>query len=495
MNTLLLIVRLVLALVLLVAGLAKLADREGSREAVLGFGVPDALAGTVTTVLPIAELSAAVLLVPAATACAGAVIAAALLVSFCAGIARSIARGEAPDCHCFGQLHSSPAGPKTLARNLVLGAGAVFVVVGDPSTSATAWMGRLSGTGLVVLLAGIALAAVLGACAAFALSLLGQHGQLLLRVDALEEALEAHGIPLPSAAPEPGPAAAGLPVGAGAPEFEIPDLDGVQVTLRSLISGSTPVMLVFTDPGCGPCSALMPQIAAWQRDEAQRLRIALISRGGRDANLAHAREHGVADVLVQGDREVSERFGVQGTPSAVLIAADGTIASPARAGADAIKALVASQIAAPALAAPTLAVHHHEPQVGRPAPDITLRTLDGAESTLASAISGPTAVLFWNPSCGFCERMLPELRALEEAGPADAPGLVLVSTGDPAVNRQMGLSAPILLDQSFAAGSAFGAAGTPSAVLLNADRRIASPVAVGAEAVLALFGVRDALAA
>src|ERR1700737_3612374 len=99
MNTLLLIARLLLALVLLVAAVAKLADREGSREAVLGFGVPDALAGSVTTLLPLAELVACALLVPAATARIGAVTAAALLVSFCAGIARSIARGEAPDCH------------------------------------------------------------------------------------------------------------------------------------------------------------------------------------------------------------------------------------------------------------------------------------------------------------------------------------------------------------------------------------------------------------
>jgi uncharacterized membrane protein YphA (DoxX/SURF4 family) len=219
MNAILLTARLLLALVLLVACLAKLADRAGSREAVLGFGVPEALAGSVTTLLPLAELAAAVLLVPAATARAGAVIAAALLVSFCAGITRSIAHGEAPDCHCFGQLHSSPAGPKTLARNLLLGAAAVLVVVGGPGTSATAWISRPSGTALVVLLAGVALAAVLAGCGAFALSLLRQHGQLLLRVDALEHALAGHGIPLPSTAPEPAPAAAGLPVGARAPEL------------------------------------------------------------------------------------------------------------------------------------------------------------------------------------------------------------------------------------------------------------------------------------
>jgi len=52
--------------------------------------------------------------------------------------------------------------------------------------------------------------------------------------------------------------------------------------------------------------------------------------------------------------------------------------------------------------------------------------------------------------------------------------------------------APILLDDEFAAGNAFGAAGTPSAVLVDKRGRVASSVAVGADAVLALAGVDGA---
>src|SRR3954463_14740375 len=101
--------RLVLALVFLTAGAAKLADREGSRAAIAGFGVPPAMASPLGVLLPLVELTAAVLLVPAAAAAWGALLALALLLLFIAGIARSMARGEAPDCHCFGQLHSAPA--------------------------------------------------------------------------------------------------------------------------------------------------------------------------------------------------------------------------------------------------------------------------------------------------------------------------------------------------------------------------------------------------
>ncbi len=50
----------------------------------------------------------------------------------------------------------------------------------------------------------------------------------------------------------------------------------------------------------------------------------------------------------------------------------------------------------------------------------------------------------------------------------------------------MGLRAPMLLDQGFSIGQAFGASGTPFAVLVDAEGRIASDLAVGASGVLAL---------
>lgn len=106
-----------------------------------------------------------------------------------------------------------------------------------------------------------------------------------------------------------------------------------------------------------------------------------------------------------------------------------------------------------------------------------------------SAGRAPTLLLFWNPGCGFCSRMLPELKAWELTPPTGAPRLVIISTGTVEQNRAMGLHAPVLLDHGFRVGSAFGASGTPSAVLLDADRRIASTVRTGAPAVLALVGV------
>ena len=58
MNTALLIARVLLALVLAVAGSTKLADREGTRRAMGDFGVPSALASPLG-LLPLAELAIA----------------------------------------------------------------------------------------------------------------------------------------------------------------------------------------------------------------------------------------------------------------------------------------------------------------------------------------------------------------------------------------------------------------------------------------------------
>jgi hypothetical protein len=47
---------------------------------------------------------------------------------------------------------------------------------------------------------------------------------------------------------------------------------------------------------------------------------------------------------------------------------------------------------------------------------------------------------------------------------------------------------PVVLDQQFAVGRAFEASGTPSAVFVDAEGKVASEVAVGASAVMELAG-------
>src|SRR5215212_2163711 len=97
--TLLLITRLLLALVFAVAGLTKLADREGSRQAIVDFGAPSALAAPLGLLLPLGELAVAAILLPASTAWWGSLGALVLLSVFVVGISVNLARGRKPDCH------------------------------------------------------------------------------------------------------------------------------------------------------------------------------------------------------------------------------------------------------------------------------------------------------------------------------------------------------------------------------------------------------------
>ena len=68
MGTALLIARLLLASVFALAGVAKLADRAGSKQAVVDFGVPAPLASPLAISLSLCELVVAVALIPTPTA-------------------------------------------------------------------------------------------------------------------------------------------------------------------------------------------------------------------------------------------------------------------------------------------------------------------------------------------------------------------------------------------------------------------------------------------
>ena len=451
---LLLAARRLLAAVFVVAGVAKLADRSGSRQALRDFGAPVPLAGPLALLLPLAELAVAGALLPTRSAWLGALGALSLLLLFSVAIGVNLARGRRPDCHCLGRLSSSPIGASTLLRNGALALLAGLVVSqgrSDAGASALAWLGDLTLAERVALFAGL-----------FALA----RGALALWPGIRRRV-------------RPAPSPSGLPVGAPAPAFRLRDLDGETVSVDALRAAGKPLLLAFVDPHCDPCEALLPELARWQRERAESLTVAVISRGSRKENLAKGLEHGLATVLLQEDREVSEAYQAHGTPSAVLVRSDGTVGSPLSQGAEAIRALVGEE--AEELSA--------APQVGEPAPALRLPDLAGETVDLADFRGAEALVLFFAPDCGFCREMLPDLLAWEADPPPGAPSLLVVSTGTVEDNRAMGMRSPVVLERGFETGSAFGAAGTPSAVLVDREGRIASPVVVGAEDVLALAGV------
>jgi methylamine dehydrogenase accessory protein MauD len=500
MNAALLFARLLLAAVFVVAGVAKLADREGSRRAITDFGVPAALAAPLGILLPLAELAVAVALIPTATALWGAVGALVLLLLFVVGIGVNLARGRRPDCRCFGQLYSAPAGWSTLVRNGVLATVAAFLVwrglEGEVGPSVVGWIGALSTPGLLVLAGAVLLLGLLAGQWMFLLGLLRQNGRLLARLEAVEERVAAAGLSLSENGAS---SAAGLPVGVPAPTFSLEDLRREEVTLDDLRARGKPVVLVFTDPGCGPCAELLPEVGRWQQEYAEKLTISLVGRGSAKENSAEVSEHGVENVLLQKDWEVADAYQVEGTPSAVVVSPEGIIRSPLAQDTDEVETLVAHAVEGQSHLLSFGPSEEDEvdpdaPKVGEPAPEFRLRDLAGNVVSLDDFRGEETLLLFWSPDCGFCQEMLPELKEWQAAPQEGAPRVLVVSDGTVENNEAQGLGSPVVLDDDYAVSDAYGGAGTPSAVLVDAEGRIASEVVVGSSAVLGLVRSRRSVA-
>ena len=341
MTAAILMARLALAMVLLVAGVAKLADRRGSRDSLAAIGIPTLLLAPIALALPVIELITGVALFPAASAALGAWGALVLTAAFTVGVAGILIRGVKTDCHCFGQLHSSPVGWRTLGRNVVLTVIAIFVAVGQRGSGAPSygtWFGRFTGTEWLALSAMAFALTSIAAAAWFGVHLMRQHGRILLRLDALEGELRGRGLISMHGATVMVP----KPPGAPAPAFDARNLAGGSTSLRELLAPGHPLLLIFARPGCAPCTALIPEIAAWRSDGDGILTLGLITQGPIGDYHRQLVATGVRHVLVQNDSEINDMFAVRLSPSAVLIAGDGTIAGGIAEGAPAIRELVAS---------------------------------------------------------------------------------------------------------------------------------------------------------
>ena len=485
MDLLLLAIRIGLAGVLLVASLGKLMDlrNPAGREAMEAFGVPPAFAPAAAIALPVVELVLGILLLPVATAWWAGLGVCALMLLFMAGIARQMAQGNAPDCHCFGQLHSAPAGPRTLVRNgLFAAAAAVLIVFGkdDPGIGIAGWFSQRSGADVALLIGGIIAGAAIVLLGWAVFQLMSQAGRLLTRIEALEHALgvDSDSTSVPSAPHTAQAPAPDLPVGSAAPEFTVSTLDGEPVGLASLRNGGIPLLLIFTSPDCTPCTRLMPDIARWQREGGQRLRPVVVGRGDPKRNAAKAAEAGVSDVLVQPAREVSTAFGATSTPSAVVVMPDGRIGSPLARGATAVRALADAHLSGTTPPSATI------PHPGTPAtnlalaPQLALPALDGTPATLATlgVEARPVVLVFTDPHCEPCDALLPELLAWQRNA-GERAQLALVSRGSVDENRLMGDrtgidgTIPILIQHGMETIAAYGIHQAPAAVLVTRGGR------------------------
>ena len=189
-------------------------------------------------------------------------------------------------------------------------------------------------------------AAVAVALLVVCVALLRRHGRLLTQVDVLRA--ELGGEPSAPRAPAP-PVEVGKPppsleVGTPAPPLRAHDLDGEPVGLDDLVTDDRPLVLFFTDPACGACEPLLPRVGSWQRELADELTVAVVSRGSVSGTRDFSDEHRLRHVLVQAGDAISLDYRVHGMPGAVLVGADGRIASDVALGEKPVEALVDSVV-------------------------------------------------------------------------------------------------------------------------------------------------------
>lgn len=490
MENFLFILRIILVGIFSVAGFAKLYDLDGSKKAVVGFGVPESLAKPIGVLLPLAEILIAILLIFVQTSWFGAIGATVLLGVFIAGMTWQWKQGNAPDCHCFGQVHSEPVSPKSIIRNVVFILPAIgLIIAGKDNQGLNLFDSNFNSTteSTMTIIIGLAVIGLLAAVVYFLKQISEQQVQIMRRIEILEftahegtKEVEREDVSNPTE---------GLPIGTPAPVFELPDLNDKQVVLKDLLSPKKATMFFFVSPTCNPCGALLPEIEQWQTDLKDKLNFVFISSGGAKENAEKLGGKTLKKVLLQKDREIAELYGAKWTPTAVLINGDGRIASRVAAGDTAIRELV-EKIKSTEDEILFVATDENS-KLGTDLPEFDLEDVEGKKISPKDFFGKPTLVTYWSTGCGWCQRMLDDLRDWDKTKGQDEPNLLLVSSGEVEANKEIGLNSTIVLDNEGVISNNLGMSGTPSAVLINENGKVISEVAVGSSQIWALVGRKE----
>jgi peroxiredoxin len=108
------------------------------------------------------------------------------------------------------------------------------------------------------------------------------------------------------------------------------------------------VLLVFSDPNCGPCEQLTAKLAELHEEHRDNnLQILIVGRGDAEDNRRKAEAHKLRfPVVLQRRWELSRQYGIFATPVAFLVDEKGVIAKDVAKGVDEIMALAPKRLAA-----------------------------------------------------------------------------------------------------------------------------------------------------
>ncbi len=260
-----------------------------------------------------------------------------------------------------------------------------------------------------------------------------QHAKKILEQD---KALRKGELPKP-----PGASATPISelVGKPAPDFQVKDLKGEELTLEKF-RGQV-VLLDFWATWCGPCIREMPNVKqTYKKYKDQKFQIIGISldRSKTALDTYIARE-GLAWVHYwDKSQKITTQYGVRGIPSTFLLDGEGVIRKTNLRGRSletAVAELVKENLAKPAGAGPKsipaakLTKPSPAPQksesleslkakmnewVGKPAPDFEVTDLKGEELTLEKYRGQVVLLDFWATWCGPCLTEMPKLKKTYE---------------------------------------------------------------------------------
>jgi peroxiredoxin len=332
-----------------------------------------------------------------------------------------------------------------------------------------------------------------------------QNGRILLRLEAIENRLAK-----PPAEGQRKPAA--LPIGAPAPDFELPDLTGVRRKLSEFRGKD--VLLIFFSPKCGFCTKMAADLAALKTDGTGGRAIPIVvTNGDADENRKLVEQFGIrALVLLQEEMKVASLFHAQGTPMGYRIDPEGRIASELAVGAEPLLKLANLIALQPAGGKMNdTAYHGKQPhpslansrinrsglKAGAVAPEFRLPLVGGGELALADLRGRRVLLVFSDPNCGPCDELAPRLQKLHLAR-LDLQVLMISrrgAEGTAAKAKALGLTFPIVMQKQWEISLKYGMFATPIGYLIDGQGIVVKDVAVGIEPILALADETAAAAA
>ncbi len=490
MDIVLLIIRLILFGVFAVAGISKLLDPEGAKKAMRDFGTPDEFSDFFAVGLPFAEIVFAVCLLFVSMSWVGAAGALLLLTTFIGGMIWQMAQGNAPDCHCFGQIHSEPVGVKSLVRNIVFALLALVLLFSGRNNQGFDLATTTAGMLQMVLILFLVILGVL--LLGYLVRVAAQQNEIMRRLGVLELA---SGEPGAVERNEAGDPSDGLPIGAPLPDFSIPDITGRVVSFEHLLSQGGPFLFLFVGAHCNPCEALMPEIAQWEAALSGKLRFVFVSIGEIDENRKKFGTDPSRTVLVEKkDRPLATLVNAKWTPTALFVDSDGNIASHIAAGDVAIRRLI-ELIKVRDLNERFVYFlglnGHRPPNIGESIPEFSVTDIEGRRITRDELNGRRTLVAFTSPTCGHCGKLMAEIREWESRRRAGDPQILIFTDGTEETEKKHGIKAPIIIDKDYRTASKFGMRGVPSAVLLDESGTIVTEAAIGSKNIWSLVGDRS----